>query len=101
MLFRSAKSTSSAATAKTTTSEADKDVLKGDVNCDGDITLADAVLVMQSIANPAKFGEKGSDTNHITVQGSKNADVIGKDGITNKDALEIQKFTLHLIKAFE
>lgn len=96
-----AKSTSSAATAKTTTSEADKGVLKGDVNCDGDITLADAVLVMQSIANPAKFGEKGSDTNHITVQGSKNADVIGKDGITNKDALEIQKFTLHLIKAFE
>ena len=55
---------------------------------------------MQSLANPSKFGEKGTDKGHITVQGSKNADCsnVG-DGVTNKDALAVQKFMLNLIKA--
>ena len=53
---------------------------------------------MQSISNPSKFGEKGTDKTHITTQGQINGDVSGnKDGLTNKDALAIQKYMLQLI----
>ena len=54
---------------------------------------------MQSLANPDKFGENGSDATHITPQESKNSDCCNVgDGITNKDALTIQKYCLQLIK---
>lgn len=60
--------------------------------------MADAVLIMQAIANPSKYGEKGSDKTHITAQGIKNADVAGNnDGMTNSDALGIQKYKLSLV----
>lgn len=77
----------------------DQDVLYGDANCDGEVKLNDAVLIMQSLANPSKFGINGSDELHITKQGEFNADVCerGTSGITNKDALQIQKFNLGLI----
>ncbi len=69
----------------------------GDANNDGQISLADAVLIMQSIANPDKYGEKGTDPNHITAEGKKNGDVAGGgDGITNADALAIQQFMLKM-----
>jgi hypothetical protein len=52
---------------------------------------------MQYIANPDKFGVNGTDKNHITEQGKKNADITGEnDGITNADALAIQKKLLGL-----
>ena len=71
--------------------------VNGDANCDGELSMADAVLIMQSIANPARFGIKGTDENHITEQGRKNADITGEnDGITNADALAIQKKLLKL-----
>ncbi|MBR1824176.1 MAG: dockerin type I repeat-containing protein, partial [Ruminococcus sp.] len=61
----------------------------GDSNVDGDVNLADSVLIMQTIANPAKY--------NLTAQGRKNADIEGnKDGITAKDALKIQRITLKL-----
>ena len=70
----------------------------GDSNCDGEVSLADAVLIMQSIANPSSFGVKGTNTNRITDQGVKNSDVAGNnDGVTNNDALAIQKYCLKLI----
>ena len=76
------------------------DVVYGDANCDKNVNLADAVLIMQSLANPDKFGENGSDATHITPQGSNNADCCNVgDGITNKDALAIQKKLLDLISA--
>ena len=54
---------------------------------------------MQAIANPSKYGEDGSDKNHITAQGRINADVAGNgDGMTNGDALAIQKYKLSLVK---
>ena len=54
--------------------------------------MADAVLVMQTLANPDKYS--------LTDKGGLNADVSGgNDGITNKDALAIQKFKLGLITA--
>jgi hypothetical protein len=72
-------------------------IQKGDANCDNELSMADAVLIMQSIANPAKFGIEGTDENHITEQGKKNADIAGEnDGITNADALAIQKKLLKL-----
>lgn len=80
-------------------SENGESVIKyGDANCDGTVDLSDAVIIMQSISNPSKFGEKGTDKTHITTQGQINGDVSGnKDGLTNKDALAIQKYMLQLI----
>ena len=66
-------------------------------NCDGELSMADAVLIMRSIANPAKFGIEGTYEHLITEQGKKNADIAGdNDGITNADALAIQKKLLGL-----
>ena len=73
-------------------------MLYGDANIDGEVSLSDAVLIMQSLANPDKYGTKGTDKTHLTAQGEKNADCesVG-NGITNKDALAIQKYMLKLI----
>ena len=66
--------------------------VKGDANCDGNVNMSDAVLIMQAIANPAKYDVNGTDKNHITEQGKLNADIAGNnDGVTNADALAIQK----------
>jgi len=57
--------------------------LMGDSNCDGDVNIADAVLVQQFIVNPDKY--------NLSEQGKYNADVYNTgDGITMADALEIQ-----------
>ena len=67
------------------------EILWGDANCDKKVNLADAVLIMQSISNPDKY--------KITDQGQKNGDVDQKvKGITNKDALAIQRYKLGLVK---
>ena len=67
----------------------------GDANGDGNVDIADAVLIMQYIANPSKYGVNGSDENHITDEGCFRADVDGY-GVTNMDALTIQKYLLGL-----
>ena len=59
----------------------------GDSNGDGRIDMSDAVLIMQTIANPSKY--------KLNEQGSKNADM-DDDGVTNLDALAIQKKLLKL-----
>ncbi len=62
--------------------------LSGDTNCDNDVTIADAVLIMQNIANPDEY--------KITLQGMANADVTGDgDGITLNDAFVIQEMSLN------
>ncbi|MBP3310039.1 MAG: cellulase family glycosylhydrolase [Ruminococcus sp.] len=86
------KATTTTTTATPTTPPTDPDRLYGDANCDGEVNMADAVLVMQTLANPDKYS--------LTDKGGLNADVSGgNDGITNKDALAIQKFKLGLITA--
>ena len=75
----------------------ENDILYGDANCDGKINLADVVLIMQSLSNPDKYGLNGNAPTHITRQGMLNGDISGNDGITNLDALTIQKFMLELI----
>ncbi|MCM1507866.1 MAG: cohesin domain-containing protein [Ruminococcus flavefaciens] len=67
--------------------------LKGDVNEDGKVSLADAVLIMQALSNPNNY--------KISAQGQINGDVINNDGITPLDALEIQKFDLGMPSALD
>ena len=62
--------------------------MKGDANEDGEVSLADAVLIMQVISNPDGFS--------LTEQGRKNADTDGDGGVSPVDALEIQKFNIGL-----
>ena len=82
--------------------EPQTEIIYGDANCDGDVDMSDAVLIMQSLANPNKFGIDGSDDKHITEQGQLNGDVdISAKGITANDALRIQEFLLGKIKSLE
>jgi len=61
--------------------------MQGDSNCDGKMDLADAIYIMQSLANPDKY--------RLTDQGRFNGDLNG-DGVTSGDALEIQERLLGL-----
>lgn len=55
--------------------------VQGDANGDGSLDLADAIYIMQSLANPDKY--------QLTEQGRFNADMDG-DGVTVGDAQAIQ-----------
>lgn len=90
-------STTTAKPAETASAE-DKDILYGDSNCNGSVDLSDAVLIMQYLSNPSKYGDNGSDKSHMTEKGKRNSDVTGKgDGVTNLDALAIQRYQLKLV----
>ena len=55
---------------------------------------------MQVLANPNKYGINGTDKNAVTQQGIANADVdTSSKGITNGDALMIQKYLLGLVES--
>ena len=61
----------------------------GDTNCDNTVELADAILIMQTLANPNKYS--------VTEQGKENGDVDkATKGLTSNDALYIQEYLLHL-----
>ena len=71
--------------------------LLGDANCDSQVNMADAVLIMQYLSNPDIYGVGKADG--ITEQGIKNADTCDPgSGVTNADALSIQKWTLKLLE---
>jgi aryl-phospho-beta-D-glucosidase BglC (GH1 family) len=87
-----------AETTTSTSGKTDSNIVYGDANCDSIVNIADAVLIMQSIANPARFGVEGTEESHLTEAGKANADCCNTgDGITNKDALAIQKLLLKLV----
>lgn len=69
--------------------------VKGDANCDGQVDLSDAVMIMQALANPNKYGLDGTAEHHLTEQGKLNGDMNG-DGLTSGDALAIQRKLLGL-----
>lgn len=71
------------------------EIVKGDANLDDQTDMADVVLIMQALANPNKYGENGSDFNHLTGLGKLNADIDG-DGLTVGDAQALQKILLGL-----
>ncbi|MBO4523083.1 MAG: glycoside hydrolase [Ruminococcus sp.] len=92
--------TSTTTTTTLTTTNGGEKIVYGDANCDGIIDLADAVIIMQSLANPDKYGVNGSDENHITDKGLANADCCNTgDGVTTNDALAIQLYKLNIIKS--
>ena len=89
--------TTTTSTTTTTTTEP-KFSLYGDANCDGKVDLSDAVMILQSISNPDKYGVNGSSESHITAQGVLNGDVYANGtGLTPQDALSIQKYVAELI----
>lgn len=55
----------------------------GDANCDGTVNVADAVAVLQYVANKTKYP--------LDSDGLVNADIDGSVGITGTDAITIQK----------
>lgn len=80
-------------TATTTTTESatvSDPIVYGDVNCDGEITVADAVVIMMYLYDMDKFP--------LTPKGMINADCYNAgDGITMDDALAIQMFDAKVI----
>ena len=94
--------TTTSTTTTATGTELQKPTKLGDANCDNAIDMSDAVLIMQALANPNKYGSGGSDKGAITQQGCINADVdISSRGLTSGDALRIQEYLLHKISSFE
>ena len=72
--------------------------LVGDANMDDQVDLSDAVLIMQYISNPNKYGLNGTADSHITSAGLQNADCANKgDGVTTRDATAIQKLLLGVL----
>lgn len=75
----------------TTTEKPSTDIVYGDANGDKDVTVADATLVMQYLANSDVYGI--DKENGIKSVNKANCDVEGNgDGITAGDALAIQKY---------
>ena len=65
-------------------------VVYGDANCDGQVSIADAAALLQYIGNPDKYA--------LTEQGKKNADCYNPgDGLTTSDAMAIQKLDAGII----
>ena len=65
-------------------SENPQKIIYGDANDDGNVSVSDAVKILQYLAN--------SETYPLTEQGKINGDVDGVDGITGKDAYYIQLY---------
>lgn len=78
--------TTTASTASTTssTSAAPDDIVYGDANLDNKVSVADAVAILQSLANKDKYG--------LSDAAKLNADCYNPgDGVTASDALAIQR----------
>ena len=65
-------------------------IVLGDANLDGELNLADSVRIMQAVTAPDKYALSDEETAAADVDGG---------GVTNKDALIIQKFLLGLIES--
>ena len=80
----------------------DNDPLWGDANYDGEVDMSDVVLIMQSLANPNKFGLDGTDPHHLIGKGAYLADVDkSSEGITSNDALRIQEYLLNKVETLD
>lgn len=91
-IITTAPTTTRPHTTTTTTTVAPAGKVLGDSNGDGQLSLADAVLIMQALANPAEFV--------ITPECAELADVVNKgDGLTPMDSLAIQMINIELLNA--
>ncbi|MBP5578582.1 MAG: glycoside hydrolase [Ruminococcus sp.] len=74
----------------------------GDANCDDTVDMSDVVLIMQALANPNKYGLKGSEKTHLSEVGAEYGDVDkSSEGITANDALKIQEYLLKKIDTLD
>ena len=74
------ESAASQPTTQPTTQITQTNIVYGDVNCDGSVTIADAATLLQHIGNSDKY--------HLSEQGKLNADVFKRgDGILLSDAV--------------
>ena len=74
----------------TTTADISDDVLYGDANLDGKVSISDAVRILQYVANVTKYD--------LSNKAKNNADVNERgNGVTAKDAAAIQKFDAGVI----
>lgn len=74
---------------QTTTNPVMTDILYGDANCDGKVSIADSTAILQSVGNPDKYG--------LSEKGTVNGDVCSPVGITATDALAILEYDAKLI----
>ena len=75
-----------------------KVTIYGDANSDDKLDISDAVMILQAIANPQKYGTNGYDQYHLTLQGEVNSDCyLPGTGMTSMDALAIQKSVIGLV----
>jgi len=85
------KFTNSVASVKVRVTAEESKTVYGDANEDGSVNISDAVLILQSIANP--------DNYKLSEQGKLNGDVSSNgDGITAGDALVIQQVEAGIYK---
>ncbi|MDE6775990.1 MAG: leucine-rich repeat protein, partial [Ruminococcus sp.] len=68
------------------------ETILGDANCDGEVSIADATLVLQYCGDKDKYV--------LTEHGIINADVDGTAGISAMDALKIQEYDAGIIDKF-
>ncbi len=66
------------------------EVTLGDANCDGQVTAADAALILRSLVG----------LNELSAQGALNADVDGDGEVTAEDAAIILRYIVKLIETF-
>ena len=85
----STTATTAEETTSTETTTAVINLLPGDSNCDGRVSISDSVNILQYIANSQKFPL--GEINKL------NADVDGEEGVTGKDAAVIQMFDAKVI----
>ena len=64
------------------TKPTDTDIVYGDANVDDKVDLSDAVLILQYLSNPDKYGP------NVHERGN---------GVTTQDALSIQKYIVELV----
>ena len=81
--------TTETTTTTTTTSTEEGKTLMGDVDCSGDVKIADAVLLARYIAE---------DPVTVTAQGKVNADCFAGGGITSEDLASLLKYLAGVVK---
>ena len=89
-----ASTTSSSSTSSTSTSTKStqpQTVHRGDLDCDGRVTVADAVLLARLIGNDSTIN---SD---LTTQGKRNAECDGQDGFSSNDLTVLLKYLARVI----
>lgn len=65
------------------------EILVGDANCDGKVTIADSTAILQHLGNEDKYA--------LSTQGKLNADCDLESGITGNDAVAIMRLDAKLI----